>query len=426
MINVQYESVRGTKIVNTEKQGEFILRAGTVFDGRSERAASDLDMHIKEGRIQEVRSAGGFDGLGLPVWDNSGKFVMPGLIEAHLHLSGMHTQEPYSRYFEGDDVRMIRALNHAEELLAHGYTTVRELGAKGRGIGIRAGIQKGLCHGPRILTSIEFLSPTGGHGDWPILPYEFVKETSLRSIMVDGVDECLRAVRYLLREGADFVKIVTATGGFGQPYDNMKFRACFNRREIQAMSDEAHLQNKKIAAHIVGSIGVRGALDGDIDTFEHCFYNHEQNPELLEEIVRKGVAVVPTMSIIKWFGEYEEKIGNHAAAERFRYNLKKHGEFVRKAWEAGVPIACGTDENGMHGIGRCPEEYVLLSEAGLPAYAVLQGATGVAAKTLGLEDRTGTLEAGKSADILILNKNPLEDISVLTDKATVEFVIQGK
>lgn len=426
MMNVQYEQVRGTKIVNAEKQGGFILRAGTVFDGFSERTVSDLDIYIDNGRIEEVRPAGGFAGTELPVWDHSGEFVMPGLIEAHLHLSGMHTQEPYSRYFEGGDVRLIRALNHAEELLAHGYTTVRELGAKGRGVGIRAGIRKGLCHGPRILTSIEFLSPTGGHGDWPIFPYEFVKESSLRSILVDGEDECVRTVRYLLREGADLVKIVTATGGFGQPYDAMKFRACFSHREIQAMSDEAHLQNRKIAAHIVGGVGVRGALDGDIDTFEHCFYNFEQNPDLLEEIVRKGVTVVPTMSIIKWFGEYEEKIGNHAAAKRFRFNLRKHGEFVRKAWEAGVPIACGTDENGMHGIGRCPEEYVLLAEAGLPTYAVLQGATGIAARTLGLENEIGTLEAGKSADILILNRNPLEDISALTDKATVEFVVQGK
>ena len=325
-MHLNYELVRGTKVVDAAAQGEFILRAGTLFDGESSQVRHHVDILVRNGRIAQVLPAGGFEGAEYPCYDCSDKFVMPGLIEAHLHLSGMHTQEPYRRYFENNDVRLIRALGHAEELLAHGYTTVREMGAKGRGVGIREGIAKGLCHGPRILTSIEFLSPTGGHGDWPILPYEFVKENSLRSILVDGPDQCVHAVRYLLREGADVVKIVTATGNFGQPYDRMKFRACFSLKEILAMSDEAHEQGKKIAAHVVGAVGVKNALDGNIDTLEHCFFNYEQAPELLERIVEKGVTVVPTMSIIKWFGEYEDQIGNHEAADRFRYNLEKHGK----------------------------------------------------------------------------------------------------
>lgn len=424
-MNVSYDVVHGTKIVTAKAQGTFILHTGTSFDGIGKDTHQNIDLLIEDGKIAQIAPCGSFQNTDLPVWDCSDKFVMPGLIEAHLHMSGMHTQEPYRRYFENNDVRLIRALGHAEELLSHGYTTVRELGAKGRGIGIREGINKGLCRGPRILTSIEFLSPTGGHGDWPILPYDFVKDTSMRSILVDGIDQCVYAVRRLLREGADVVKIVTATGNMGQPYDNMKFRACFNLKEIRAMSDEAHEQGKKIAAHVVGAVGLRNALDGGIDTIEHGLFNFEQSPELLEKMLEKKVTLVPTLSIIKWFGEYEEKNGNQAAAERFYHNVKKHGEFVKTAYEAGVPIACGTDENGMHGTGRCPEEYVSLSEAGLPNYAILQGATGVAAKTLDLHGKTGTLEPGRSADILILNKNPLRDISVLRSKESIEYVVQG-
>lgn len=424
-MNVSYDVVRGTKVVTAKAQGTFILRTGTSFDGAGKDARQNIDLLIENGKIVQSAPRGSFQDTVLPVWDCSDKFVMPGLIEAHLHMSGMHTQEPYRRYFENNDVRLIRALGHAEELLSHGYTTVRELGAKGRGVGIREGINKGLCRGPRILTSIEFLSPTGGHGDWPILPYDFVKDTSMRSILVDGSDQCVYAVRRLLREGADVVKIVTATGNMGQPYDNMKFRACFNLKEIRAMSDEAHEQGKKIAAHVVGAVGLRNALDGGIDTIEHGLFNFEQSPELLEKMLEKKVTLVPTLSIIKWFGEYEEKNGNQAAAERFYHNVKKHGEFVKAAWEAGVPIACGTDENGMHGTGRCPEEYVSLSEAGLPNYAILQGATSVAAKTLDLHGKIGTLEPGRSADILILNKNPLQDISVLRNKESIEYVVQG-
>ena len=425
-MNVTYDLVSGTKVVSAEGQGDFLLRAGSLFDGLGVDAQKNMDLLVRHGRIEAVKPAGSFEGLDCPVWDCSDQFVMPGLIEAHIHLSGMHTQEPYRRYFEHQDVRLIRALRHAEELLAHGYTTVREMGAKGRGIGIREGIEKGICRGPRILTSIEFLSPTGGHGDWPILPYEFVKETSLRSILVDGVDQCIHAVRYLLREGADVVKIVTATGSFGQVYENMKFRPCFSKREIQAMSEEAHQQGKKIAAHVVGDVGLRSALDGQIDTLEHCFFNFEQNPELLDRIVEQKAFLVPTISIIKWFGEYEQSIGNSAAAEQFYRNVEKHGEFVKAAWEAGVPIACGTDENGMHGMGRCPEEYVSLHKAGLPTWAVLQGATSIAAQTLGIANDTGTLQAGKRADILVLNRNPLEDIGALREKNVVDYVIQGK
>lgn len=193
-MNITYDTIRGSRIVTAKDQGALILRTGTVYDGIGREASHDLDLLLDGGKIVQVAPRGSFDGKGLPVWDCSDKFVMPGLIEAHLHMSGMHTQEPYRRYFENNDVRLIRALGHAEELLAHGYTTVRELGAKGRGIGIREGISKGLCRGPRILTSIEFLSPTGGHGDWPILPYDFVKETSMRSVLVDvRTNACMRS-----------------------------------------------------------------------------------------------------------------------------------------------------------------------------------------------------------------------------------------
>lgn len=420
------EIIRGTRVVNAKKQGSFVISAGLLFDGKGQKALHDKDILIVNGKIAGVGERNEFKALGYEVFDFSDKFVMPGLIESHLHMSGMHTQEKYSRYFENQDVRMIRALNHAEELLSHGYTYVRELGAKGRGIGIREGIKKGLCHGPKILTSIEFLSPTGGHGDWPIFPYDFVKDTSMRSILIDGVDECIKTVRYLFRQGADFTKIVTATGGFGQVYENMKFRPCFNMSEITAMANEAHDQGKKIASHVVGEVGAMNAINGGIDTLEHCFFNFEKHPEVLDAIVKKGCILVPTISIIKWFGEYERQTGNVEAAERFDRNVEKHGVFVKAAWEAGVPIACGTDENGMHGMGRSPEEYVSLVKAGLPEYAVLQGATSIGAKTLGVEEETGAIEKGLSADILVLEKNPLDDISILQDKKNITMVFQGE
>lgn len=414
-------NVKGTAVLNAKDN--FIIRAGELFDGRC--VSHNVDIVVENGRIDKIYPNDTETKLEYPILDFSDNFVMPGLIEAHVHLSGMHTQEPYKRYFENNDLRLIRALRHAEELLAHGYTTIREMGAKGRGIGIRQGIAKGVCHGPRILTSIEFLSPTSGHGDWPIFPYNFVKDQSLRSILADGEDECIKAVRYLIREGADVLKIVTATGSFGQPYDSMKFRPCFSLKEILCMSEEAHAQGKKIAAHVVGAIGVKNALDGNIDSLEHCFFNFKQHPDLLDEIAKKNVYIVPTLSIIKWFGEYEEQENrNIEAADMFYYNLERHGDFVKAAYKKGIPIACGTDENGMHGQGRCPEEYISLVKSGIPVIDVLRSATSTAAQLLDVPD-IGQIAENNIADILVLKKSPLEDIAVLKDKQNITCVFQG-
>ncbi len=246
-------------------------------------------------------------------------------------------------------------------------------------------------------------------------------------MLVDGADECVLAVRKLLREKADFVKIVTSTGSFGQPYDDMKFRMCFSVGEIKAMAEEAHGQGKLIASHSVGSAGIRRAVECGIDTLEHCFFNYEKDPGLLDVIAESGAVVTPTFCIIYWLGEWEEKRHNDPrGAKNFYDNVRRHQKFVRDAFEAGIPIACGTDETGMHGVGRSAEEYAFMAEAGVPNYGILWGATSVAARALGIQDATGTIAAGKKADILVLNKSPLDDISVFRSRSGIELVMQGR
>ena len=420
----RFITVNGTQVAKAKKLGHFLLRAGALFDGMSEYVVHNQDVEICDGVIVAVKERGSFE-ESIPIVDCSNWFVMPGLIEAHLHLSGMQTPEPYKRYFESSDLRLIRALRHAEILLSNGFTTVRELGGKGRGVSLRSAIDKGLMEGPRILSSIEYLSPTAGHGDWPVLPYDFVKETSLRSILVDGVDDCILAVRKLLREKADFVKIVTSTGGFGQTYETMQFRPCFSEREIRAMVEEAHNHGVRVASHSVGSIGIRRAVECGIDTIEHCFFNYDKDPELLDLLFKSKVVIVPTLCIIYWFGEWEEKHGNLANAENFYNNLEHHQRFVKAAYDAGIPIACGTDETGMHGVGRSCEEYVFMSKAGIPNDGILRGATSIAAKALGIQEVVGSIEPGKVADLLVLKRCPTENIEVLKDRNNIVFVMQG-
>lgn len=418
--------VQGTKVVQAAENGHFILRAGTVFSGTEKQAVKCRDIEIENGRIKNIDKFGAFDELNLPLADYSDCFIMPGLIEAHIHLSGMKTPDAYKRYFEPRDLRVLRAARHAETLLSIGYTSVRDLGGNSVAVAIREAAQLGMLHAPSITTSIEYLSPTGGHGDWPSIPLETVKALQMRSMLVDGPDECVRAIRQLSREKADFVKIVVSSGSMGQPYEQMQFKNNFSMAELHAMVDEAHDEGKMIASHTVGGNGVRRALEAGIDSLEHCFFNYDREPELLDEIVKKGTYVCPTLSIIRWQGENEEKKGNIEKAKSFYKNVEHHGRFAKAAFEAGVPLACGTDETGTRGTGRCPEEYGYWAAAGIPNYGILWGCTSTAARVVGIEKQTGSLQAGKKADILVLKSNPLDDISVLQNKENIVCVIQGK
>ncbi len=422
---MQYETLYGTKLASAAENGHFIIRAGKLFDGLSKTSVIDRDIEIENGKIKRIDCRGSFDALDLPIEDYSDSFVMPGLIEAHIHLSGMKTTDAYRRYFEPHDLRVLRAARHAEILLSLGYTSVRDLGGNSVAIGIREAAQLGLTHAPYIKTSIEYLSPTGGHGDWPAIPLEMVKAMRMRSILVDGPEECIRAIRSLVREKADFIKIVVSSGSMGQPYETMKFKDNFSPSELRAMADEAHGQGMIIASHTVGGNGVRRAVEAGIDSLEHCFFNYEKEPELLDLIAERGTFVVPTMSIIHWQGENEEKKGDEKKAQSFYRNVELHGKFVKAAFDAGVTIACGTDETGTRGTGRCPEEYGRWAAAGIPTYGILQGCTSNAARVLGIEKLTGSIQPGKKADILVLKHDPLEDISVLQNKENISLVLQG-
>ena len=420
------QKINGTDILHAASAESFILRTGTYFDGVDVVDSVPVDIEVRDGKISSVRPARSGGAEDIPVADCSGAFVMPGLIEAHVHLSGMATAEPYRRYFENPDIRLIKAMRQTEELLSRGYTTIRDMGGKGKGLSLKEAIAKGLYLGPRILAPIEYISPTGGHADWPVLPYDFVKENMLRGVIVDGVDECVQAVRYLLREKADFVKLATAAGSMAQSYDGMFFKPCFTVAEITAMCDEAHSQRKKVAAHAMGDEGIRRSLIGGVDTFEHCFYEYEKYPDILDLLLEKNAIVVPTLCLVKWFQEIEENNGRMQNAAYFDKHMEKHYAFVRTAYEAGVPIACGSDENGIFGpVGRCMEEYGHLANAGLSNVAILRGATSIAARALDIAEKTGKIAPGMSADLLVLEKSPLDRIEILQEKANVKLVVLG-
>lgn len=417
-------TINGTNVRIIREEDNFTIRAGFMIDGTTEPVQQNVNIEVNKGKISKINPV--HNTMMSEVIDARNYTVIPGLIESHVHLSGMQTFDPYRRYFEPETTRLIRGLRHAEALLAAGYTTVRDLGGKGQGGPLKLIKKEGLFVGPRILTAIESISSTGGHGDWHVLPYKYVKESRLRALIADGKAECLQAVRFVIREGADVVKIHTSLGSVTNTAEDLTFVPSYSIEEIKTMCDEAHLQGKKVSTHAFGAEGIRNALLGGVDIIEHCYYDYEKNQDILPLILEKKATIVATLSLFKWTADEGKKYqAPNSGIKLASKALIHHSRFVKLAYDMGIPIATGTDENGVFGIARCALECKLMVEAGIAPKEVIRAATAIGAQTLGLDKIIGTIEPGKIPDLLILRKNPLNDIGILQDKSNIVSVFIG-
>ena len=327
--------------------------------------------------------------------------LLPGLVDAHVHLGFDGGPAPVARMkAETDSQQLILMLRSARELLSAGVTTARDLGARSfLDIAVAAATASGMAEGPRLLTAARPLTPTGGHC-W------------FMGGECDTVDDLRRMVRLHHKMGAGFVKVMS-TGGFmteGAP----PWSAQFSLDELRAVVAEAHRLGKRVAAHAHGRPGITQAVTAGVDTIEHCSfagadrkYGSDFDPAVVDEIAAAGIYVCPTMNV-------------HALTMRDRFGdaLEK---VIMGLYSGGVQIIAGTDA----GIDNCPHDaYVCGLEAlamvGLPAAEILDAATLRAARALGVDDRTGTIEPGKDADLLAVRGDPRSDISVLHQ---VELVV---
>jgi len=365
------------------------------------------------------------------VIDLKGSFVMPGLVDAHLHLQGFRTgdfvKEPLLTPF---GVFVARAVRDAEELLSAGYTTVVDAGGL-VALHLREAIKEGSVNGPRIVASGPPLSQTFGHADTHYLPVDWVdlrttkRLTPFASLICDGEDECRKAARYALREGADFIKIM-ATGGVLSQKDRPEYTQ-FTRKEIKAIVEEAEKAGRIVHAHAQGTEGIVNAIDSGVRVIAHAIYMGEDEFELAK---RRRAVIVPTLAIVDKILKVGEKQGvpewGLKKAEEV-YNI--HIEMVRKAYKSGVLIASGTDYAG----GWLPmgensiELKIYIDKVGMKSADALITATKNGAYAAGLENITGTLEKGKKADLIAINGNPLTNIDTLLDKQNIVFVMkEGK
>lgn len=396
-----------------------VVTCGTLVDGVTDDPVHEAAVVVEDGRIVSVteRESVGLDDAN--VVDHSGETVIPGLIDAHLHLKGWPSMDQSDLLQYDVAAGAARATTHLRRLLNAGFTTVRDVDSR-TGLGLRRAVEEGAVSGPRIHTSHRAIYQTAGHGDVHYLPYEWVKEHNpYDPALCDGADECRKEARKRIRDGVDLIKIGT-TGGVLSEKDHPD-QSQMTDREISAVTQEAHRVGIPVAAHAQGAAGIKNALENGVDTIEHGIYIDDEGIEMLN--ATDGV-LVPTLAIVDRICEHGADHGiPEFGLEKAREARDAHFDAVKRAYEAGADIALGTDFVGPdlvpHG-ENAVEAVLYVEECGMTPMDAIRAATGAAAKTLRTDD-VGVIEAGRRADMVALDRDPLDDITALQDGITAVY-----
>jgi imidazolonepropionase-like amidohydrolase len=400
-----------------------VVHAGRLLDrpGQPPRGASTV--LIRNGKIESIRD-GFLDAAGHPgaqVIDLRDKFVLPGLIDAHVHLDSDRAGQEglIESLTNGPAYFAYEAAVNARKTLAAGFTTVRNLGnGDGVTLALRDAIAAGKVPGPRIVDAGSGISTTSGHGDASLGLSPELAEHAHQENLCDGAESCRRAVRKQIRRGVDAVKIMT-TGGVNSRIGAGLGRQMFDD-EARALIETAHLYGKKVAVHAHGADGIILALRNGADSIEHGTLLDEEGIKLF---LKTGAYYVPTLSTINGYLERIAKDPNAyppAVRAKIDWRISITGQSLQKAYPRGVKIAFGTDA-GVSKHGRNADEFELMVKHGMPASEAIKAATVNAADLLGLASEVGTLEAGKRADLIAVSGDPLKDVTVLKK---VEFVMK--
>jgi imidazolonepropionase-like amidohydrolase len=381
------------------------LKAARLFDGTSDTVVSNATVVVTGNRIAGVNVA---VPAGAQVIDLGDVTLLPGFIDAHVHLTEESNDNFYLQFFQGvmrqPAEQAFYAASYARKTLDAGFTTVRNVGATDYvDVGLRNAINAGLVAGPRILTAVYAIGSTGGHGDAdPIPPARGFPQQGPLNGVCNGADECRAAVRYQIKYGADVIKFMPSGGvlSLADPVDAPEL----SQAEMNAIVEEAHHWGRKVAAHCHGDAAAKMAIAAGIDSVEHGSF---LQPDTLASMHGKGVYLVPTLLASEWLSGKLDKFPQ-AIADKARAAIAARSDMFRNALKANVKIAFGTDSAvSPHGLNA--REFALMTGLGMSPAAALRAATSVDAQLLGRDD-IGTLAAGKLADIVAVPGNPLTDI----------------
>lgn len=349
--------------------------------------------------------------------DLSDYFVLPGLIDSHTHLSlELSPQYRYEGVELSSSYRALRAVPNARVTLEAGFTTVRNVGGGAEMLALRDAVKKGFVPGPRIFAVGGGISVTGGHMDThALLPG--VTELIAPPEICDGVADCRRATRLLIRQGADLIKIASTGGVLSESGAGLN-QHMFDD-EIKAIVDTARSMGRKVAAHAHGTDGINAALRAGVDSIDHGTFLDKQSIRLFR---KSGAYLVPTLlapALVEPQVMDPESNFPMSLREKTMLAVTRAKEYAREAHEAGVKIAFGTD-SGVYPHGINAREFRYLVEwAGMTPMEAIHSATINAAKLLGQFDKLGTISTGKYADLIAVKGNPLEDITELENVAFV-------
>ncbi len=399
-----------------------LIRNGTLIDGTGKTPIPNAAVLLDGNTIAQV---GRLDTLQLPVGakeiDARGGFILPGFIDTHVHvmLEGVNIARDMQTPFS---LRFYETLQRLRRTLDAGITSVRDAGGADKGV--KEAIERGLIAGPRMQISITALSITGGHGDgWMLSGREFQlmpRYPGMPDNIVDGVDGVRQKVREVLRAGAEVVKIC-ATGGVLSPTDHPEF-VQFSPEELDVIVREANYRRGvKVMAHAQGCDGIKAAVRAGIHSIEHGIYLDD---EAIELMINRGTFLVPTLLAPLAVLEAGEKGGMpEYGVRKARETIEAHSESIARAYKAGVKIAMGTDAGVMpHGTNL--RELGLMCNIGMTPMEAIVATTKVAAECMGWQDRVGTLETGKLADVVITRTDPLRNIRSLEDNNNIVTVIK--
>ena len=401
----------------------YLIRNGTLIDGTGKAPLADAAVLVKDNIIQQ---AGNVNSIRLPdeqinEIDAGGGFILPGMIDTHVHvmLEGVNIARDMVTPFS---MRFYNSVKYLRNTIDAGITSVRDAG--GADAGVKQAVESGVIVGPRLQISISVLTITGGHGDgWMRSGMEydlFMPYPGFPSCRVDGVEDCRRKVREVLRAGADVIKICS-TGGVLSPTDHPEF-VQFSPEELEVIVREASYRNGvKVMSHAQGVEGVKNAIRAGIHSIEHGIFLDD---EAIELMLKHGTHLVPTLLAPLAVLEAGEKGGMpEYGIRKSREVIEIHSESISRAHKAGVRIAMGTDAGVMpHGTNL--RELGLMVNVGMTPMETIVATTKKAAECLGWENRVGTVEAGKLADIILVKTNPLQDIRSMEKVDNIALVMK--
>jgi imidazolonepropionase-like amidohydrolase len=393
------------------------IHAGTLLAQPGKAPLTQQTIIIADGEIAEIVNGYISDDQG-HVIDLKDSFVLPGLIDSHVHLRG--EWNPNGRLEgvtkEDADIAYDAAVSARKTLMA-GFTAVQDVGGPTSIFALRRAVNAGKIPGPHIKASGPAISATGGHGDAHGYRADILALRRSHTIC-DGPADCRRAVRAAVKSGADVIKI-TATGGV-LSNTNAGTGQQFFDDEMVAIVETAEKMGRKVTAHAHGRRGIEAALKAGVKSIEHGTYLDQNTTALFK---KHDATLVPTvlagMTVVDWATNYSFLPPN--SAKKALEVGPQMQDMLQIAWENGVNIAFGTD-TGVSKHGDNAQEFIYMIKAGMSEMDAIKSATIVAAEHIGMAEQIGTIETGKFADIIAVDENPLEDIEQLLD---VDFVMKG-